>query len=53
MKILIFAIENYLMDIVTKNKELVDVRMALKQEYENKDLAIVVNLKYKLSILKF
>lgn len=52
IKILTFAVKD-LVDTVTKYEDLVDAWKALKNKYKSRDLAIVLNLNYKLSILKF
>lgn len=53
MKILMFTIKDYVIDIMKEHEDLANTQMALKQKYKSKDLTMVFNLNYKLSILKF
>lgn len=53
MKILTFAMKDYLIDLITKYKNPTNTLRTLKDEYESKDPTMVLNFNYKLSTVKF
>lgn len=53
MKILTFAIMDYLVDMVTKYVDSPNAWKILIEAYKSRDLIMVLNLNYKLSTLKY
>lgn len=53
MKILNIIIKDYLVDKMIEHEDLKNTWMALKQEYKSRNPDMILNLKYKLFILKF